>query len=261
MIDLNYNIPKNINRARIDVGMSSTGPNAAFWLNKYDNMFVIGIEPNPVNYQRILDGEFIVNGEIQIVANKDIVRIGNGEVLCNYVEKGNAFKGFEVAIDDVEDVTKKTFYCTNIVNTGCSSLHKPIDDRLNGAKTESEIEVDVISLKKLLENFPFEQIPVIEFLKTDTQSNDLNVVKSCGKYLEKVCFIFSEYYAHSAYEGEKNQSECYEEFQSFMYKNGFKLFYRTGTDVAYINENLIPYIIENNIINDCIEFQNGLNWL
>lgn len=261
MIDLNYNIPKNINRARIDVGMSSTGPNAAFWLNKYDNMFVIGIEPNPVNYQRILDGEFIVNGEIQIVANKDIVRIGNGEVLCNYVEKGNAFKGFEAAIDDVEDVTKKTFYCTNIVNTGCSSLHKPIDDRLNGAKTESEIEVDVISLEQLLENFPFEQIPVIEFLKTDTQSNDLNVVKSCGKYLGKVCFIFSEYYAHSAYEGEKNQSECYEEFQSFMYKNGFKLFYRTGTDVAYINESLIPYIIENNIINDCIEFQNGLNWL
>lgn len=260
-MNLNYEIPKNVKRLRIDVGMSSTGPNSAFWLNKYDDMAVIGIEPNPVNYQRILDGQFIVNGEIQIVANENIVRVGNGDVLCNYVEKGNYFKGIEAAIDDVSGVTKKTFYCTNIVNTGCSSLHKPIDERLNGAKTESEIEVNVISLETLLENFPFNQIPVIEFLKTDTQSNDLNVVKSCGKYLEKVCFVFSEYYAHSAYEGEKNQEESFNDFNSFMISNGFKLFYRTGTDVGYVNENLIPFIFENDILNDCIEFQNGYNWI
>ncbi len=261
MIDLNYNIPKNINRARIDVGMSSTGPNAAFWLNKYENMLVIGIEPNPINYQRILDGQFIVTGEIQIVANKNIVKIGNGDVLCNYVEKGNYFKGLEAAIDFTNDITTKTFYCTDITNTGCSSLHKPIDELLNGVKTEKEVDVTALSLEKVLENFPFEQIPVIEFLKTDTQSNDLNVVKSCGKYLERVCFVFSEYYAHSAYEGEKSQQECLVEFDTFMKKNGFKQFYCSGTDIGYINENLISYIFENNILNDCVEFQNGYNWL
>jgi hypothetical protein len=261
MIDLNYNIPKNVNRLRIDVGMSSTGPNTAFWLNKYDNMAVIGIEPNPVNYQRILDGQFIVNGEIQIIQNENVVKIGNGDILCNYVEKGNYFKSFEAAIDNVSDICKKTFYCTDITNTGCSSLHKPIDERLNGAKTEFEANVDVISLEKLLDTFPFEQIPLIEFLKTDTQSNDLNVVKSCGKYLERVCFIFSEYYAHSAYEGEKNQNECLREFDDFMISNGFKQYYCSGTDVAYVNTNLISDIIENGIINDCMEMQNGLNWI
>ena len=41
MINLNYNIPKNIQKVRIDVGMSSTGPNAAYWLNKYDDIAVI----------------------------------------------------------------------------------------------------------------------------------------------------------------------------------------------------------------------------
>jgi hypothetical protein len=109
MIDLNYNIPKNIKRARIDVGMSSTGPNAAFWLNKYDDIAVIGVEPNPVNYERVMDGQFIVTGEIQIVANENIVRIGNGDTLCNYVEKGNYFKGMEAAIDNVSEICKKTF--------------------------------------------------------------------------------------------------------------------------------------------------------
>jgi len=261
MINLNYSIPKNISKVRIDVGMSSTGPNAAYWLNKYDDIVVIGVEPNPINFQRIMDGKFIVGGEIQIIAEESIVKIGHGEVLCNYIDKGNYFIPFEAAIDNVNEITKKTFYCTDITNTGCSSLHKPIDELLNGAKTERQVDVDVVSLEKILENFPFEQIPVIEFLKTDTQANDLNVVKSCGKYLERVCFIFSEYYAHSAYEGEKSQYECMAEFDTYMKENGFKQFYCSGTDIGYVNENLIPYIISHNILNDCIEFQNGYNWL
>jgi hypothetical protein len=260
MVNLNYTIPKNIRKVRIDVGMSSTGPNAAYWLNKYDDIVVIGIEPNPINFKRIMDGKFIVGGEIQIIADENIIKIGNGDVLCNYIEKGNYFIPIEAAIDNVNKLTKKTFYCTDIVNTGCSSLHKPIDERLNGTKTESEILVDVLSLEMLFENFPFEQIPVIEFLKTDTQSNDLNVVKSCGKFLSRVCFIFSEYYAHSAYEGEKSQYQCMLEFDSFMKENKFKQFYCSGTDIGYVNEKLIPYIIDNSILNDCIEFQNGINY-
>lgn len=261
MIDLNYNIPKNIKRARIDVGLSSTGPNAAFWLNKYDNILVIGIEPNPNNYQKILNGTE-VNGDIQIVANENVVK-QNNKILSNLNDKANYFIPIECAIDNVVEKTKKTFYCTSNLNTGCSSLNKPINGSpgLNGVTIDSEVIVDVISLETFLDKFPFEQIPVIEFLKTDTQSNDLNVVKSCGKYLERVCFVFSEYYAHSSYEGEKSQQECLVEFDTFMKKNGFKQFCCSGTDIGYVNENLISHIFENNILNDCIEFQNGYNWL
>ena len=45
-----------------------------------------------------------------------------------------------------------------------------------------------------------------------------------------------------------------------MKENKFKQFYCSGTDIGYVNEKLIPYIIDNNILNDCIEFQNGINY-
>lgn len=66
---------------------------------------------------------------------------------------------------------------------------------------------------------------------------------------------------NSAYEGEKSQSECFSEFHSYMTSNGFKLYYKSGTDASYVNENLLSYIIQNNIVNDCLEFQNGCNYL
>ena len=35
-MNLNYEVPQNITRARIDVGTCMTAPNAAFWFDKYD---------------------------------------------------------------------------------------------------------------------------------------------------------------------------------------------------------------------------------
>ena len=55
-LNLNYKIPPNINKARIDVGACMTSPHAALWFNRYNDMFVIGIEPNPYNYERLLNG-------------------------------------------------------------------------------------------------------------------------------------------------------------------------------------------------------------
>jgi hypothetical protein len=150
-----------------------------------------------------------------------------------------------------------------MLNTGCSSLHKPIDGAagLNGVTTESEVDVNVISLKMILDEFPWDRIPVIELLKTDTQANDLNVIKSCKEYLKNICFVHSEYYAHSVYEGEKSQNECFVEFDKFMKDNNFKCYYNSGTDVSYVNTNLIQYIIENGVVNDILEFPNGYNYL
>jgi len=259
-VNLNYEVPQNITRARIDVGMCMTAPNAAFWFDKYDNTFVIGVEPNPYNYERLLDGENGIN-DYKIVANESAVKINN-QTICNYVEKGNYFFPIEAAIDNVEEICTKKFYCTSMLNTGCSSLHKPIDGArgLNGVTTEKEVDVNVISLKMILENFPWERIPVIEFLKTDTQSNDLNVIKSCGDYLKKICFVHSEYYAHSVYEGEKSQNECFEEFNNYMIANNFKCYFNTGTDASYVNIDLMEHIITNGIVNNILEFPNGYNY-
>jgi hypothetical protein len=260
-VNLNLDIPSNIQRVRIDVGMCATSPHGGLWFSKYENMAVIGVEPNPYNYARVYDGDFDV-ADYKIVANENVVKL-NREVLCNYADKGNYFKGFELAIDNVTEPCEKTFYCTSELNTGCSSLHKPIDGApgLNGVTTDREVTVSAVSLKMILDNFPWEQIPVIEFLKTDTQANDLNVVKSCGDYLKRICFVHSEYYAHSAYEGETDMEESFNKFDSFMRENNFKCYYRSGTDVSYVNSDLIGYIITNNVVNDILEFPNGYNYL
>jgi hypothetical protein len=39
-------------------------------------------------------------------------------------------------------------------------------------------------------------------LKTDTQGNDLQVLKSAGDYIKKVLFVQSEYWTRQVYYGE-----------------------------------------------------------
>ena len=53
-------------------------------------------------------------------------------------------------------------------------MHKPIDERLNGVKTEKEIEVDVVSLKLFFDEFDWNRFEAIEFLKNSRAYNELN---------------------------------------------------------------------------------------
>ena len=253
-------LKENIKRVRLDVGTSSTAPNSAFWLSKYTDMAVFGFEPNPFNVDGVRNGIDVYPNDYKLVQDKGIVT-HNNQIIAKFDDMGNQFEIFEVAVDNVDTPTKKTFYCTSQLNTGCSSLHKPIDALLNGVVTEKEVEVTAISLKSFFEKFDWEKIPFIEYLKTDTQSNDLNVIKSCGEYLKKICFVQSEYYAHSAYEGELSQSESFNNFNQYMLQNGFRCYFSSGTDAAYVNEELISYIIQNGFVNDSLEFANGHNYL
>ena len=253
-------LKENIKRVRLDVGTSSTAPNSAFWLSKYTDMAVFGFEPNPFNVDGVRNGIDVYPNDYKLVQYKGIVT-HNNQIIAKFDDMGNQFEIFEVAVDNVDNPTKNTFYCTSQLNTGCSSLHKPIDALLNGVVTEKEVEVIAISLKSFFEKFDWEKIPFIEYLKTDTQSNDLNVIKSCGDYLKKICFVQSEYYAHSAYEGELSQSEAFNNFNNYMIENGFRCYFSSGTDAAYVNEELIPYIIQNGFVNDSLEFTTGHNYL
>jgi FkbM family methyltransferase len=218
----NIKLKENIKRVRLDVGTSSTAPNSAFWLSKYNDMAVFAFEPNPFNAECVRNGTDVYPNDYKLVQNKGIVTKDN-TVIATFDERNNQFEIFEVAIDNVNTPTNKTFYCTSELNTGCSSLHRPIDERLNGVVTEKEIQVTAVALKEFFQNFNWQQIPFIEFLKTDTQSNDLNVIKSCGEYLKKVCFVQSEYYAHSAYEGELSQLEAFNNFNEFYISNRTKM--------------------------------------
>ncbi len=253
-------IKENIKRARIDVGMSATAPYSSYWLSTYNDMVVLGFEPNPYNMDRIKDGNDWLKDDYQMVHNENVVKINN-EIHADLESKGNQFIPFEAAVDNVDEETKKTFYCTSKLNTGCSSLYKPIEERLNGVTIESEVEVSVIGLKSILKDFPFQQIPYIEFLKVDTQANDLNVIKSVGEYIKKICFVQAEYFTNNSYEGEKIHHQCLGELVEYMESNNFSCYDYSTTDASFVNKELIEYIIANGIKNDGIEHRNGLNFI
>ena len=259
-MEINYNIPNGIERVRIDVGMSSTGPHTCYWLRKYENIAVIGFEPNPDNFKSLYDGHMYVENAYQLIDDKKIIT-KNNQLICNYAEKNNIFIGFDFAVDNVEIPTQKTFYCTSILNTGCSSLYKPIDGRLNGVTLEKEVSVTAIPLKMILEKFPFDRIPYIEYLKVDTQANDIPVIKSCGEYIKKACFVSCEYFTNGEYEGERGQYESFMELDSIMKDNGFRCYSRSGVDAFFVNEELLPIIFENSILNDLADLENGLNYI
>lgn len=244
-------------KIRIDVGTSCNAPNSAYWLSKYENLCILAFEPNPKNINSLNTGIGTEKwNSIRIQLNNNSIYDFNNNKICSISDK-NKFLLFECAIDNVEFGCKKNFFCTSDVNTGCSSLHKPIEQKLQ-IPVEKEIEVDVFPLEYFLKNFLKENNLYVEFLKTDTQSNDLNVLKSCGEYINRVCFIQSEYHTNGQYENEKNNLECLDSFDEFMKKNNFHRYWTTSTDVRYINLSLLDYIKNNNIKDDTYDFPNGI---
>lgn len=250
-------IKPNIKRARIDVGLSATAPYSAYWLQKYSDMLVLGFEPSPHNMKAIIDGLEWVKDSPYLDVRNGLVKL-NGEGICNYEEKGNQFIPYEFAVDNVDNIEQKTFYCTSKLNSGCSSLYKPIEERLNGVTIENEVKVLAASLSSFLYDFPYEQIPIIDFLKTDTQGNDLNVIKSCGEHLKNICFVQCEWNTNGAYE---ETNENWMDLLQYMGRKNFTPYYHSSTDAAFVNNELIPYIIEHGIMNDGFENQNGTNFI
>jgi hypothetical protein len=245
-------------KIRIDVGTSCNAPNSAYWLNKYSDLCVLGFEPNPKNIISLNTGIGTEKWNcIRIQLNNNSIYDNNNSKLCNINDNNNEFLLSECAIDDVEIPCKKKFFCTSDINTGCSSLHKPKENILK-IPVEKEIEVDTFSLEYFFDNIFKKKYDYFEFLKTDTQSNDLNVLKSCGKYMSRICFIQSEYHTNGQYENEKSKSESLLSFDHFMEKNNFKRYWATSTDVRYVNLSLTNIIKNNNIIDDTYDFPNGL---
>jgi len=85
-------------------------------------------------------------------------------------------------------------------------------------KVTEEIEVDVISLGKFIEE---NAISCIDYLHIDTQGSDLNVLKGMGLYLNIVKQGVMEAGAKKdiLYKGQNTQEECIE----FLLSKGFKI--------------------------------------
>ena len=179
-------------RLRIDVGLSISMPHSMEWMNEHDNVFVIGFEPHPFCYK----------------SSVECLKNSNFSDRCYLIE---------AAVDDVEDPKKDIFYALNgpdtDYNIGTSSLRKPKGKFANSI--EATYEVDILSLNYILSNLNY---GTIDFLKTDTQGNDLNVLRSLGQHIKNVAYIQSEYDSSGTYE----HANTGQELDIFLAENGFE---------------------------------------
>lgn len=220
-IDVNYQIiNKNLKegkKLRIDVGTSISAPVTRHWFKNLNDIFVIGIEPNP----ECVEKENYWQNEFFSIKN----------VFKNHPQK-NFYYHIIGACDDVVCLQKKNFYVTK-GNVGCSSLLEPIYENLNkhGSQFDKMLEVEVFPLCELLKNLEFD---FIELIKIDAQGKDLDIVKSLKQYIDKVCYIDLEDDSTYFYKNSPNQ----EEILSYMNNCGFKLYDTLNCNLRFMNQKI-----------------------
>ncbi len=187
-------IPPYATQVRIDVGLSVNAPQSATWLEREDNLFVLGFEP--------------------IQSNIDSIHAGNAPWPRNLnpVLIGHRMSIVRAALSTTDEPSTKNFYVTK-PDPGCSSFLEPknIDvDRI-------EI-VHVFKLDTILDLFPYHRIPYIEHLKIDAQGSDFDVLKGTTQNLSKILFVTLEIDTenyHGAFQSEKKIS-------NFLRRQGFR---------------------------------------
>eukprot|EP00854_Cymbomonas_tetramitiformis_P019576 gene19576-23415_t len=136
---------------------------------------------------------------------------------------------------------KRKFYINNF-DPGTSSLFKPIDERGNDVRCPGQgfgglkkvIEVNVSTLNHFFKQFPWDRFEYIDYIKIDAQGSDLNILKGCNEYLNKIVYITVEGDGWQ-YEG---ADECNDDsICEFLKGNNFiKIDHKNTRDPTYINE-------------------------
>jgi len=166
---------------------------------------------------------------------------------------------FENAIDNVEQKIMMPFninrdaYCSSLLEINRDIITKDFEKKNVLWYCPSEIttiksveNVEVVSLKDLLDEIPKFKNELIHFLKIDAQGVDIRVVKSMKKYIETTIFVMIE-----SIVGDSNL-RLYKEQTSFiednevMKKLGFEKLFEIDyshicpeADIIYYNKNLI----------------------
>jgi FkbM family methyltransferase len=161
-------LPSWCKRVKIDVGLSECAPQSEVWLQREDDLVVFGFEPVTRNI------ELIKNGQSKFFPILKSERIGSSFFLI------------PCALGNVAEPQKVPFYVTS-KDSGCSSYLEPTTFDVSHVEN-----VSLYSLSHFLKYFPFHQIDHIDYMKTDCQGADLDVLKGAGEYLKKICVITSE---------------------------------------------------------------------
>jgi len=126
------------------------------------------------------------------------------------------YEVYAIAVSDVNDISN--FYINR--EDGCSSLlelGKTLDwQGGENLRTISVVKVRTSRLDTLMDSL---QVGHIDWLKVDTQGNDLKVVMSAGNYLRYIRKITLETILKPLYLGQASKTETLD----YVLSNGFKL--------------------------------------
>jgi len=214
IIDFNnfksFDIPQNIKSVKIDVGLGEQNVHSNRWLREENNLFVIGFDPNPDSINSCIP---FIQQELSKPNNNNIMII------------------IPVALSNVDNHIIKKFYKMQ-KDAGTSSLLEPIASHLGPIK--EIIDVDCFSLEYFLNFFPWDRFDYIEYIKIDAQGEDLKILKSIGKYLDKIVYITIEPESND-YKDSQDNTEI--NMEIFMLENGFlKINHPNVNDPTFINK-------------------------
>ncbi len=222
--DGKIDIPLDIKRIKLDIGLSYGANNSQYWLTHEENLMVFGFEPNPECIGSILqDSEIKLRHESHgTPLEKKFVNKNFFLIPCALGLQSNSMMKFYVTKNDC----------------GCSSIYPPVY-----FPVEDIIEVPMFSLSDFFDLFPFDTHPVIEYIKIDAQGSDLDIVKSAGNYLtERIIYITLE-----AEIGQyQNAVSSARDIHNYMKSIGFVEYRSSFTDdPTYFNPRFSGYIKNN----------------
>tara|TARA_R110000796_G_scaffold133882_2_gene249543 strand:+ start:3032 stop:4090 length:1059 start_codon:yes stop_codon:yes gene_type:complete len=153
------------------------------------------------------------------------------------------------AIDNVpnpDEIVIQQFYSTHgTSNIGASSLRKDVIEDDPHKKITKTYDVPCISLKKVFECIDWDKYPFIECVKMDIEGKELDALKSCKEYINKVVFFRVE-----AFKKDDPANTTYsdaDEIVQFMSDNNFELFDEESGDYKFVNKELKELAQENNL--------------
>ena len=204
-------IPSHIKNIRLDIGLSYCAPNSTIWLSENPNTFVIGVEANKYAANRIMTNGFIAHQK----------HLSFGYPHPNFIL-------LNIALDSVDMKTTKPFYHMSN-DVGVSSLLKPTNELTDSIFELSD--VDVYPLSYILERIDWNRFEYIELVKVDTQGKDLDIIKSAGKYLDKIVYLNCEINTFNYYENNPKPTE----YDTYLSDNGFEFV----LDNSFVNNEVV----------------------
>jgi FkbM family methyltransferase len=192
-------IPTWCKRVKIDIGLGHNAPQSEIWLESDPDLLVFAFEP--------------VSSNVNLIRNEGCT---NRPIKLNSHRINKSIYLIETALGNVENPSKININVTTD-DPGCSSLLIP-----RWFKVKSVEEVNFFSLFHFFQYFPFHIIDRIDYLKTDCQGFDFDILNGIGRYLDRIAIVTSEA-ENFRYKNSNNSSKM---ISKFFKNNNFICFHK-----------------------------------